>query len=100
RVTQQISGLASDLGNETKALKSSMIEPNRRMAMLNCERAWEHCEQGDLGQGLLWYVASWRAAVAAKNLEWQRTARAGLFAWQREYSHLNLILAHEGAAAC
>jgi WD40 repeat protein/serine/threonine protein kinase len=100
---QRITGLAQRLDAESRNLqseranlRSALGESSRRMAMLHYERGQTACEQGDIGMGLLYFVASWRAAVDAgdQNAAW--LARMSLAAWRPHYPTLKGVVSPQG----
>ncbi|HEV3165388.1 MAG TPA: serine/threonine-protein kinase, partial [Isosphaeraceae bacterium] len=92
RATRE-AGRANNLANERA---KSLRESNLRVADLDYERGQDACEKGELGLGMLRLVQSWRSAVAAgdKGTPWQRSARIGLSAWQRDYPKLQAVFSH------
>jgi tRNA A-37 threonylcarbamoyl transferase component Bud32 len=79
----KIGGLNNNLEKERQGLKVSLAETNRHLSMLYFERGRIASEQGDVGPGLLWLLASWRAAAAADDPAWKRVSRTSLAAWAR-----------------
>jgi WD40 repeat protein len=103
RASTRISGLVTSLDaegrnlrNEQSKLRTALGESSRRMAMLHYERGQTACEQGDIGTGLLYFVASWRAAVEAGDPDAQRLARMSLAAWRPHYPTLKGIVSPPG----
>src|SRR5262249_23081519 len=99
KVKNRIKGLANNLQSSlTKSeslageLKTSLKESERRLAVLNFERGLNAFDKGEVGLGLCRLIESWRSAVEAGDLDWQRTARANLAAWQDRAPRLTGIV--------
>ncbi len=86
--------LADRLVAERNALKSSLAESNRRLAMLDFERGQAAFKQGQVGPGMLWTVEALRAAAAANDAAWRHAARANLSAWRRQLAELKGVFSH------
>jgi len=102
RATEQIAAmaritlLAQQLQQESQALRSSLAESNRRLAMLNFERGQTAFEQGEIGRGLLWMVETLRNATEAGDPAWKHAALANLSAWRPLYPKLKEVHADAG----
>ena len=84
----------------TGQLTESLAESNRRLAVLNFERADAAFANEHHELGRLWLVESWRSAAAAADPELQHAARASLSAWRR-YSHeVKAVFSHDGGIIC
>jgi WD40 repeat protein len=97
KATTKITRLAHDLEGESKALRSSLSESSRRLAMLNFERGQAAFERGEIGPGLLWMVETLRNATDAGDAAWKHVALANLAAWQPLYPSLEGVFSHDGA---
>ena len=86
----------ADITNLATNLKMSLTDSNRRLAMLNFERARAACEQGQIGPGLHWLVKSLNAAIDVGDTEWKNLAIANLSAWQVHHLSVRGVLAHAG----
>jgi WD40 repeat protein/serine/threonine protein kinase len=78
-------------------LKTALAHSNRRLALLNFERGRAACDQGQIGQGLLWMVESLRAATEADDLAMKNAALASLSAWRPECTSLKGVFSHDAA---
>ena len=95
RATQRIGALASDLKKERQSLRNSLTQSNRRLAIQHFERGLAAFEKGEVDAGLLWTLESWRSAIAANDLSWQRAARASLSAWLPRQPRLRGLYSHD-----
>jgi WD40 repeat protein len=108
KAAQKIERMAEQLRSEGEVLKqqqadlkdavamkaSALAHSNRLLAMNNLELGRAACERSEVGPGLLWFVASLRAATEAGDPAWQRAARANLAAWRSEYPRLKAVFPH------
>jgi len=107
---ERISGLAGNLDRdrenlrtERAKLREALAESNRRRAMLHYERGQADCEQGEIGTGMLYFVESWKAALAAGDGDAQRLARMSLAAWRPQLPRLRRLTTpaiHAGELVC
>jgi WD40 repeat protein len=88
---------ASDQAKAAASLKTALAHSNRRLALLNFERGRAACDQGQVGQGLLWMVESLRAAAEAGDLVMKNAALASLSAWRQECAELKGVFSHDAA---
>jgi len=96
KATTKITRLAQNLEGESKALRSSLSESSRRLAVLNFERGQAAFERGEIGPGLLWMVETLRNATDAGDAAWKHVALANLAAWQPLYPSLRGVFSHDG----
>jgi WD40 repeat protein/serine/threonine protein kinase/tetratricopeptide (TPR) repeat protein len=89
---RNITALAGDL-------ETSLAGSNRLLAMRNFDRGQAAFEKDQIGQGLLWMIESWRAAIDAGDPAWQHAARANLAAWQPHHPRLKAVLSHPSPVA-
>jgi WD40 repeat protein/serine/threonine protein kinase/tetratricopeptide (TPR) repeat protein len=78
-------------------LTTSLAESNRLLAIRNFDRGQAAFEKDQIGQGLLWMIESWRAAIAAGDPAWQHASRANVAAWQPYHPRLKAVLSHRSA---
>jgi hypothetical protein len=83
---------AYHFGRMARAEQASHRQADRRLAVINHERARSACEQGKIASGLLWFIESWRSADAAGDAEWRRLARRSIAAWQSRLPRLVAVL--------
>jgi eukaryotic-like serine/threonine-protein kinase len=98
-ITQLNAGLEKEgeqLEAEKNSLQQALAQSNRNRAMLNLERGRAACEQGEIGSGLLWFIASLRAATDAGDPAWQHAACANLAAWRYSQPALLGVFTHFG----
>jgi eukaryotic-like serine/threonine-protein kinase len=85
---------AQDEARAAARLKASLVESNRRLAILNFERGQFAFNRGEIGPGLLWMVETARAATEAGDPDWKHLALASLSSWRSSYPNLRMVLAH------
>jgi WD40 repeat protein/tetratricopeptide (TPR) repeat protein len=73
---------AAKISAQDHDLKASLADTNRRLAMLQFERAQRAFESGQANHGLLWLVETWRYAIRANDPAWQNLARTNLSFWR------------------
>ncbi len=73
---------AAKISAQDQDLKASLADTNRRLAMLQFERAQRAFESGQANHGLLWLVETWRYAIKANDPAWQNLARTNLSFWR------------------
>ena len=88
RLARALTRRARTFARSGTNLQTALGESGRRMAMLHYERGQTACEQDDVGTGLLYFVASWSAAVDAGDVNAQQLARLSLAAWRSHYPML------------
>jgi eukaryotic-like serine/threonine-protein kinase len=66
----------------------------RSLAQQALETGRTAFDRGQVGQGLLWTLQSWRSAIAARDLTWQHVARANLSAWLPYHHRLKAVFSH------
>ena len=63
----------------------------RSLAQQALETGRTAFDRGQVGQGLVWTLQSWRSAIAARDLTWQHVARANLSAWLPYHHRLKAV---------
>lgn len=91
---RQIKGLADELRTEKESLRTTLADSNRLLAVRNFDREQAAFEQGQVAEGMLWMIESWRSAGAAGDPAWQRAARANLAEWRPSLPRLRAVLSH------
>ena len=91
----EIRNLAADLARERESLRTSLAESRRTLAIRHFDRSQTAFEKHQVGLGLLWLMASWRSAIEANDIDWQRAARANLSAWCGQHPRVAGVLSHE-----
>jgi WD40 repeat protein/serine/threonine protein kinase len=84
--------LETERNNLTRAFEQS----NRNLSMLYLERGRAACEEGDIGPGLLWFIASARAARNAADPAWEEAARENLAMWRPALAPVLAVFSHHG----
>ena len=76
--------------------QDSLVDSNRRLAMLHFERAQRAFDSGQVNHGLLWLVETWRYALKANDPAWQHLARANLSFWRYNSPEIKGVFSHRG----
>jgi WD40 repeat protein len=76
-------------------LQQALREADRVSANLAFDRGLALCEQGEVGQGLLWFARSLAMAEKAEDADLQRVCRVNLADWQEQIHPLRALLEHE-----
>jgi WD40 repeat protein/Flp pilus assembly protein TadD len=90
----EIAGLAKDLKTQSESLQTSLIESNRRLAMLDFERGQAAFDRGQIGPGLLWMVQAFKDATNSGDSAWQHAALANVAAWRPHLPPLRAVFSH------
>jgi len=85
--TTKIARLNKNLEEESRDL-------NRRLAMLQFERAQRAFDTGQVNYGIFWLVESWRYALKADDRTWQHLARANLSFWRYNCPEIIGVFSH------
>ena len=94
---EKITIQANDLKVQSQALKFSLDDSSRRLAMLYFERAQRSFENGQVNFGLVWLVETWRYALKSNDKAWQNLARANLSFWRYNSPEIKGIPPHRGS---
>jgi WD40 repeat protein/tRNA A-37 threonylcarbamoyl transferase component Bud32/tetratricopeptide (TPR) repeat protein len=73
---------AAKIAGLNKNLEAGSRDLNRRLAMLQFERAQRAFDSGQINHGLLWLIESWGSATEAGDREWQHLVRTNLSFWR------------------
>jgi WD40 repeat protein len=92
--TAKISAQTKELEKQGRELEASLVDTNRRLAMLFFERARHALDGGQVNHGLLWLVECWRHAARADDRAWQHLARANLSFWRYHCPEVLRVFSH------
>jgi tRNA A-37 threonylcarbamoyl transferase component Bud32 len=67
---------------------------DRQTALMAMDRGLNECEQGEIGQGLVWLAHSLRLAQQLDDPPLERFIRLSLAAWSRQNPHLQACVSH------
>jgi WD40 repeat protein/serine/threonine protein kinase len=87
---------ASEIGQALRQVQSHQQEVDRMAARLAYLHGQRFCEQGDVGQGMLWLARGLRSAAHADDRALERACRLNISAWRPRIHRLRVRWEHPG----
>lgn len=84
------------IGKALREVRSSQRQVDQLAAHLAYENGQRLCQQGDVGQGMLWLVRGLKAADRARDPALERALRLNLTAWKPRLNPLRVRVEHPG----
>lgn len=84
------------IGKALREVRSSHQQVDQLAAHLAYENGQRLCQQGDVGQGMLWLVRGLKAADRARDPALERALRLNLTAWKPRLNPLRVRVEHPG----